>query len=1077
MIIPQAVYGKELPKKLDNKFMVDSGPNKGEKVKVYDGTIEKYNGYYYLMGTGSKGNVYRSKDMIHWESPYEFISSDPDTLPPYAENNYTEFGASDLLFHNGLMFYGFNGVNLMHGDPSTMQTTPDFRHSFWEEKYDMGIDVQFFVAPDGELLYLRKVNPFENDPNTGEEKPFDAGAWMWNVESFFNERGNPGRSPAQELIHTQKGHWASFDKFNFEGQEMYYQNGQYYLLYMGNNMAPRTGLYETGVAQADHYNNFDNSTKYPGKLIARNLERMLLDYDVILPTAEHGWQNYQYTFTEPEGDWKKADYAASEWNTGKGGFGYPLKERNVLIPSIYNDDKTKQSEIWGSLEGPKNLWVRRTFNLDSIPKKAALRLRMEGYGKVYINGQEIHQQQSQQRSYEMLEVPGDMLQKGENVITAKVSTNGPKLRFYHLDFGLYDTNGKPVEADIVGPTQPNIIKGPNGFETWVTYKALWDGDNGQGKDRVYFWDDEMVVDGPTSENSPDQHFDAWQPTFNDRFDTVASLSNYSHTQGVSFKNNSLYFDTPDKLKEILLKNYEMENFFLEISIRFDDKDFGNQGRAGITVWHKDKDNFVRLYIDRDDLTYIISSTIDGETTTKEHPLPETFRFLHEDDRAEDFGEQYHTLKVYKNGSKLFAELDHYKLNNDKPILELETMSTPGKVGLVCNESKCGMDNLSLTVGWSEHGSYFNDWNKDWKISNKGITSPSKGESLTVKGDPMLEHEFSVNIDTGALPEFGKTGVILEYLDDQNYVMAYTNYATNQFEIHKVVNGKDVLLETASTARDTIYGNSNFDEGLEQKEYVYDLRAPAEVSQAKILWLYGEFYLINWIDQFYTLPDTNSQDFGMDSWNATEGNWRSIEYTYDWKGRGDYHIASFNDTPTTDKFRLNVPSTKNRPFALALREEISAQNFYKTVRADGRIYLWVNNKLIFDIKDPFKNKPAQVGFYTDNMNATYNSFTGFDILDSPHDWGEHSNISNMLLTLENYRVELSEQVYRALSIHLISVGHFEKQKSAKKIVKHMEGFKQLIEYQKAKLLITEELHGILKADADSIILKWQSVNGN
>ena len=497
----------------------------------------------------------------------------------------------------------------------------------------------------------------------------------------------------------------------------------------------------------------------------------------------------------------------------------------------------------------------------------------------------------------------------------------------------------------------------------------------------------------------------------------------------------------------------MENFFLEINIRFDEKDSGNKGRAGVTVWHKDKNNFVRLYIDRDNKTYIVSTTIDGETNTKEYPLPENFEFLHEDDRAKDFDEQYHTLKVYKNGSKLFAELDHYKLNNDKPVLELETMSTPGKVGLVCNNAKCSMDNLSLTVGWSEHGNNFNKWDKDWKDSNKGLTSPSKGESLTVKGDPTLEHEFSVNIDTGSLLESGKTGVILEYIDDQNYVVAYTNYATNQFEIHKVENGQDVLLETVSTARDSIYGNSNFDEGLEQKEYVYDLRAPAEVSQAKILWLYGKFDLINWIDKFYTLPDVDSQNFGMDNWNATEDKWNPIGYTYDGKGRGDYHIANFNDTLKTDKLRLKVPSTKNRPFSLALREDISAQNFYKTVRADGRIYLWVNNKLIFDVKDPFKDKPAQVGFYTNNIEATYNSFTGFDVSKSPHDWKEHTNISDMLSTLEDYQKELSEQVYRALSTHLISVGHFEKQQSAKKIVKHMEGFKQLIDYQKANQSIS------------------------
>lgn len=984
-VVPNTVQGKDVHNMIDNFFVVDSGPAKGEKVAVFDGTIEKYNGYYYLMGTGSRGNVYRSKDMVHWESPYELVSDDPNTLPPYAEKNYTEYGASDLFFHNGVMFYGFNGNNLIHGDPSTISTVPDFRHSFLDKKYDLGIDLQFFVAHNGDLLYIRKVNPFEPDPNTGEAKPFDAGVWMWNVESFFNERGNPGRSAAMELIHTQKGHWASFDKFNFEGPEMYYHNGQYYLLYMGNNMAPRTGLYETGVAQADNYNAFNNSTKYPGKLIARNLERMILKYDVILPTAEHGWQTYRYTFTEPGENWNKVEYLASNWKTGKGGFGYPLTERNVLIPSIYNDDKEIQSEIWGAPNGPQNLWVRRTFNLDSIPETAALRLRMEGYGKIYINGQMITQQEGKQRSYEMLEVPEGVLQKGENVIAADVSTNGPKLDFYHLDFGLYDTNGEPVEADIVGPTQPNVIKGPNGFETWVTYKALWNGDNGQGKDRVYFWGEEMVVDGPTSVDSPDKHFDAWQPNFQDRFDSVSSLSNYSNSlSDVSIENQTLYFNTLKKSNEILLKHYEIENFFLETNIRFNDNDFGNQGRAGVTVWKKDENNYVSLLIDRDNRTYIVSTTIDGKTSTEEHTLPSTFRFLHEDERAKDFGEQYHTLKVYKNGSKLFAELDHYRLNNDKPVLELDAMSSPGKVGLVCSESKCSMDNVSLTVGWSEYGNYFNGWNKDWVVSNKGLTSPSADQYITLKGDSMREHEFSVNIDTGFLPESGKAGVMLEYINNQNYVVAYTNYTTKQFEIHKVVNGKDELLQTASTARDTIYGNSNFDEGLDQSEYIYDLRAPAEVSQAKILWTYGKFYLKNWIDKFYLLPNSNSTNFGIDNRSNKDNKWSSVEINYEPKGMGDYSIAGFKDNLKTEKIRLRVPSQLNRPFSFVLREEISAQNFFKTVRADGRIYLWVNNELIFDVKDPFKNKSAKVGFYTDNIEATFNSFTGFDVSNNPYD---------------------------------------------------------------------------------------------
>lgn len=49
---------------IDNMFRVDSGSELGKKATLYDGTIEKYNGYYYAMGTGTLGNVYRAKDMV-----------------------------------------------------------------------------------------------------------------------------------------------------------------------------------------------------------------------------------------------------------------------------------------------------------------------------------------------------------------------------------------------------------------------------------------------------------------------------------------------------------------------------------------------------------------------------------------------------------------------------------------------------------------------------------------------------------------------------------------------------------------------------------------------------------------------------------------------------------------------------------------------------------------------------------------------------------------------------------------------------------------------------------------------------
>ncbi|GIP37069.1 hypothetical protein J31TS4_03490 [Paenibacillus sp. J31TS4] len=958
---------------VDNLFRVDSGPDLGKKATLYDGTIEKYNGYYYAMGTGTLGNVYRSKDMIHWESPYRLISNDPSKAPPVVNPaDYNELGASDLLFHNGVMFYTFNGTTLLYGDPSKMNTEPDFRNSLWEKKFDDGIDPQLFVAHNGDLVFQRKVNPDEPDPNTGAAKPGRAGAWVWNVQSFFNEKGNPGRSKAIETLTTQKGHWANINFFNFEGAELYYHNGQYYMLYVGNQMFPETGLYETGVAQADSYDEFTNDSKYPGKLLARTIEGFLLKYKVILPTAEHGSQPYQYTFTAPQPGWNKIGSGTNGWVSGEGGFGWP-DENRTLIPSIYNDGKKAGSEIWSHPNGPASMWAKRSFHLDTVPETTVLRYRLQGNGKLYVNGKELFAFDGQQRAYKMAEVPADLLQTGENVIAVEISKNtSAPLNFYHLDFGLYDTDGHPVEPDIVGPSQPNVIKGPNGFETWVTYKAFWNSNEGQGKDRVYFWDQEMVVDGPTSYDSEGLHPDAWTPTFQDRFDSEASLQHYDIPKtGVSIDNGALTFHASSDSKRVLLKGYEAENVFIEANLRFDHKDFGDEGQAGIVVWHQDENNYANVLIDRDDRKLVVQSRIDGVAGSSVTDLPSTFAFLHDDPRAADFEEQYHTLRVYKNGPKLFAELDHYTLNDDRPVFEHEAIAAPGRIGLISNKAKVRMDNVTVTTGWSEYGTYISGWDEAWTVSEKGLQSPAAGEALTVKGDRMLEHEFSVNVNTGTLPGNGKAGVILEYIDDRNYVTASTNYATNEFELRKVVDGREEIMEVAPTARDTIYGHSNYAENG-QREYVYDLRAEAEISSAKILWSHGPFPYMN---KNFELPQSNSAEFKFDSWM---NGWNSVPFAYQDKGRGDYHIADFTDPVKTSQLRLSVPSDSNRPFSFALREEISAQNFYKVVRSNGKLYVWVNNKLIFDAEDPFENTPAQTGLYTDGIQATYNAFTGFDV---------------------------------------------------------------------------------------------------
>lgn len=65
-----------------------------------------------------------------------------------------------------------------------------------------------------------------------------------------------------------------------------------------------------------------------------------------------------------------------------------------------------------------------------------------------------------------------------------------------------------------------------------------------------------------------------------------------------------------------------------------------------------------------------------------------------------------------------------------------------------------------------------------------------------------------------------------------------------------------------------------------------------------------------------------------------------------------------------------------------------------------------------------------------------------------------------------------EVARALKTHMTAVNLYEKQGAAEKVIKHMEGFKVLLDHQEENSLISERAYEILKDNADALIDYWQ-----
>jgi len=87
----------------------------------------------------------------------------------------------------------------------------------------------------------------------------------------------------------------------------------------------------------------------------------------------------------------------------------------------------------------------------------------------------------------------------------------------------------------------------------------------------------------------------------------------------------------------------------------------------------------------------------------------------------------------------------------------------------------------------------------------------------------------------------------------------------------------------------------------------------------------------------------------------------------------------------------------------------------------------------------------------------------------------TSASDMLKLVERFDNEgdfVNNEVVHKLNLHLKTVDHFEKKESYQKLLKHLKGFKTLLDYQKGNDLISEKVYQILIDDTDYLIEKYQ-----
>lgn len=125
---------------------------------------------------------------------------------------------------------------------------------------------------------------------------------------------------------------------------------------------------------------------------------------VLLPTSQREPQTWRYTTDKPAEGWQKADFDASGWKKGKGGFGTEGTPGAVL----------------GTTWDGSDIWIRRTFTLDGEPPEGvSLRMHHDEDAQVYINGMLASKTEGYTQDYQLFPVrdeAADALQEGENTI-------------------------------------------------------------------------------------------------------------------------------------------------------------------------------------------------------------------------------------------------------------------------------------------------------------------------------------------------------------------------------------------------------------------------------------------------------------------------------------------------------------------------------------------------------------------------------------------------------------------------------------------------------------------------------------
>ena len=714
---------------------------------VADAGVMKYNGRYYIGGVRTNGDFYVSKDLMHWEGPFHAVSMDNEWATPYGIGD-EQIHANDLHYLNGVfhLYWSVNHwgaarnvVHIAHAvadHPLGPYREPD--KSQW---LDNRIDAHLFRDDDGKLyFYMVKFT----DGNTLWVRP------MKDPATFEGE--------ARYVFASQQGSWETLDNRVAEGPWVIRYRDRYYLMYNTNHTSTQWGNYMLGIAEASSPLGFNHGNKYPYPVVQSNQVALEENYVDLLGSQYNGEFYYSFETETDDGPPVENDRHLAEdkialWRKGKAGFGFPVTE---------NSTTRKVGTVWKS----DTCRLYKPFIYDKAKNgNLSLRIQHSGATKVRLNGTPIYESSAADYRHVDLQPYKHLLKNGKNSLAVEAN-KGRRSGF--IDVALFDMKDRVADDILYTPGQPNILRGPNGFEWWLIYMANKNGEpRGQFIDRVHFFGNKLTVDGLTGKKTPAYHPAPSQPTYRYLSDNNQEPPAVNRT----------------------IPSIPSVHYYFEASVKT------ASAGDGIIAWQADENNRLTITFDADAKKWRYTLMRNRQIETRAFPLPTDFK-----------AGVYHSIAVFKNHSSFNVLID------DIPAPQNPTIETgftsKGLPGVCSDRPDAEFDGIAYTIGWDEYGDRIRGWE-----------NAPDGPELRLKGDLLDAYELNVQVNIST--DSCKSSVYPVYFDKENYLRADFDMANRQFSVSGKMKGKTVAGQDFDLqAWQDYYVNNVFSDFME-RHFIFD----------------------------------------------------------------------------------------------------------------------------------------------------------------------------------------------------------------------------------------------------------------